>query len=450
MKKIFFILTILTCVTITACRRKDTNSSYATSDNAVDRTTVQTTDIPTTSAPITEPLKTFDVNEDSLLVLNENDYANAEIVEMTDEIVLYKPFQSISSVYPNIKLYDFEYPEDFIANCVDQEGNWYSAFQTNPAVDNGGEIRKYHPQTKEIQKFLTPENDNACGCVYLKDNYLIWQEASSYYWLKTTYHIHNLETGEDIKYYTDAVDPKTNESYHGMHFNTPVILHDILYFDDTIARENDGFPHTRIFSYDLKTNDLETFYDNALWPLEYKDEIAWFSMSKDRTNGIFCTEQDGGLFKSTVRLGSVPSSKGNLVALNDRLSESTLKKIIEGKDTSLAKGWENDLDELTIGAYGVNLFQNNHAEPLFVTKKGYASNVILNERYVTWVGNQIGIPMLYDIQNDRLLYFDMLNEDDVKNIVNYSFEFLKNQLILSYSVLVDEEYITKSFSVSLE
>lgn len=393
----------------------------------------------TTQSPKDEDsLKPFDFDETQIAILNENDYADAEVLSETNVLLLYKPVINISEAYPNMNYQYVKFPDNFNPNTIDSRGLWYDSIE----IDEEGKIITYDPETGDTEIIIDANKNNVCAVLCIKDNYLVWAEDEDIYWRSPSYHVCDLDTMEDTLFYESVINPETGSAYYTLHFNEPIVIQDKIYFDDIINMDKNNFPHKIVYSYDIHKKELETLYDNAMWPLEYNNQIAWFSLSEDEKHGVLCN-QSGALFKMTSLLGSNACSCKEVIAVHDNISESTFTKLANGEriDTDINPQTDLSAEDYSTASHGIKLFRNNKADPILLTGNNvvaYATNVSTNGRFVCWVGELIGTPMFYDSEKDSIIKVDFLEN---QNIDIYSFSYCNNNLLLSYNSYDDNSEV---------
>lgn len=436
--KIFSILAICS-FTFISCNNTDKINNNEFSNISLDITQSPSTEAtPSQSFSHTfqneDSIKSFDFDETQITILNENDYADAEIISETDVLLLYKPVVNISDAYPDMNYQYVKFPDDFNPHAVDDHGTWYDSIE----IDEAWKIISYVPESGNTEVIIEANGKDVCAVLCIKDNYLVWAEDEDNYWRSPSYHVYNLDTMNDTLFYESAINPETDSAYYSLHFNEPVIIQDKIYFDDIINMDENKFPHKIVYFYDIINENLEVLYDNAMWPLEYNGQIAWFSLSEDEKHGVLCN-QTCTLFKMTSLLGSNACSCKEIIAVHDNISENTFTKLSKGEhiDTDIDPQTELSEDDTLTTSHGIKLFRNGNAEPLLLSGNNsvaYATNVSTNGRFVCWIGENIGIPMFYDAVTDSIIKVDFLENQDIDT---YSFMFYNNDLILNYSSYAD-------------
>lgn len=426
--KVFISILIICSSFLTACIDKGSSNeeTFLDVENSISNTENNS-----------EPLKLFSFDESKVTVLDENDYADAEVLSETDVLLLYKPVINISEAYPDMNYQYVKFPDNFNPNTIDSRGLWYDSIE----IDEEGKIITYDPETGNTEIIIDANKNNVCAVLCIKDNYLVWAEDEDIYWRSPSYHVCDLDTMEDTLFYESVINPETGSAYYTLHFNEPIVIQDKIYFDDIINMDKNNFPHKIVYSYDIHKKELETLYDNAMWPLEYNNQIAWFSLSEDEKHGVLCN-QSGALFKMTSLLGSNACSSKELIVIHDNMSENTFNTLAEGKtiDTDIDIYTGLPEDEAST-SHGIKIFKNGKAEPILLTGNNvvaYATNVSTNGRFVCWIGELIGTPMFYDSEKDSIIKVDFLEN---QNIDIYSFSYCNNNLLLSYNSYDDNSEV---------
>lgn len=435
----FFSILALCSFSFISCNNAEKTYNSDFSNNPEDITQAPYTEVPpqqsfSYSFQNNNSIKSFDFDETQITILNENDYAKAEIISETDELLLYKPVVNISEAYPDMNYRYVKFPDDFNPHAVDDHGTWYDSIK----IDEAWKIISYVPESGNTEVIIEANEKDICAVLCIKDNYLVWAEDEDNYWRSPSYHVYNLDTMNDTLFYESAINPETDSAYYTLHFNEPVIIQDKIYFDDIINIDENDFPHKIVYFYDIINENLEVLYDNAMWPLEYNDQIAWFSLSEDEKHGVLCN-QNGALFKMTSLLGSNACSCKEIIAVHDNISEKSFTKLSKGEhiDVDIDPQTELSEDDILTTSHGIKIFRNGNAEPILLTDNNpvaYATNVSTNGRYVCWVGENIGTPMFYDAITNSIIKVDVLENLDIDI---YSFKFYNEDLILNYSSYVD-------------
>ncbi|WP_295068098.1 hypothetical protein [Ruminococcus sp.] len=381
--------------------------------------------------------KPFIYDESQAIVLDENDYANAQIVSQTDFITFYKQVIDIKEAYPNFNFMDIELPKGFTPVHFDENGMLYG----NYVIDDNQKIASYNYGNNILSILVENEDESAISMVYIKDNYMIYIKDDNIKWQAPEYHLYDLNTNEDLIFYESAINPMTQSAYCMIHFNTPVIIDNKIYYDDIINIDEKNKKHRIIYCYDIKKRKLELMYDDAALPNEYMNKIAWFSLSNDETTGVFCNE-NGAMFKPKTLLGSYFYSYDNIISIHDNISENSFIQLIKGKkiDTDFDPLTGDPKDEATT-SHGLKIVRNCEIEPILLTGNNvvaYATNIYTNGRYVTWYGSYIGSPMFYDVQKDIVVKIDFLDDIKDKNDIFYWFKVSNNKLFLSYGTYSDD------------
>lgn len=448
MKKIILLAFIILLAATTSCQKERSDNSETNEPQVITNASTEqkeTTNTAATTEKATEPLKLFQADETDIAILDENDYAINDNTTITDELIIYKPILNITDAYPDMTYEFIEFPEDFTPAFCDDNGLWYDNYCKAEGVGGNGMIRQYNHETGELSVLIDPEGNTACSCIGIEGNYLIWEEAKNFYWISCTYYVYNFETGESIKFYEDAINPQTNSSYHGLHFNYPVIIDNKIYFDDTIGINKDGTVHRIVYCYNIIEDTYELMYDNAMWPLEYNGEFSWFSISNDGVNGVLCNQKES-IYKSVIRLGSLPGAAGNILFMNDYFSKNDYNRILNKEHISPENIDPDDIFDIGRSSYGVKILRDGIAEPLVLSGSidgSYVANVKSNGKFITWGGQMVGTPIFYDYEKDAIINVDFFENNELDF---YNFEFCKDKLLLNcFDYSGEEQHILISF-----
>lgn len=241
---------------------------------------------------------------------------------------------------------------------------------------------------------------------------MIWQEANNNFWINPSFHLYDLETGEDIKFY-EATAGEKDGSYYGWHNNKPLIIDDKIYYDDMIGIQEDGVSHYIIYCYDIKNKTLETVYDNAQKPTLYKGKLAWDNLSSDREHAVFCNE-DEAFFRYEYSSPTTLITAEELMILNSSLSYSFMSEFDNTLPCVTDHNNYPDPKDVMVCS-GVQIIRNNKVEPIImgdIRTQGTISQVESNGRFVFWKGNGLkSKPVFYDSKTDKIIEVDFLPED---------------------------------------
>ncbi len=352
-------------------------------------------------------------DEAKLILLNENDYLNANIIEKTENNVFFKETISFEEAYPNVELLDLssvEMPrDDGAAICVDNKGIIYYQFERSEKNPTGM-ICSYNPFTKEWCTLVETDESHNCAVETVKNDYLVWQEDENSNWLKSSLHLLDLKTKKDVKFYTFTVDPSTNLMY-SWRWKPSVIIGDKVYFDDTVGKTDDIYK-IKVFSYSISKNKITELDEDARYPQEYLGDVRWLKMSEDKKNSLFYSaKQDRILFKSTTELGTVFASSNKLIVANDNLRKSFFDTLSEKKNSETESVFPQE--SVTTAGNGIKIFVNDKVEPILATFLENISDIETNGDIVTWTGETKGGPIFYSYSKDRIIKFDQTIFKDV-------------------------------------
>lgn len=446
MKKATLLLSLLLCISVVSCVETDINNN--TEDKTEPSTSISReakTEIVTDARTTTESLKLFQFDETDIPVLDESDYIIDDNTLITDELLIYKPVVDISEAYPDFAYEEISFPEGFSPIHCDNNGIWYDSLYKSYGVGGNGKIVSYNPETAELSDIISPEGDTACSCLLIQGEYMVWKESINLHWINTSYYLYNLSTGENKKFYEAAINPETNCSYLTFHFNQPVIIDNKIYFDDVVGIYEDNTEHKIVYSYDIIEDKWEKLYDDAVRPVEYIGKIAWFSKSNENYDGVFCNS-DGAIYKASTRLGASPNAYGDISFINDFLSKNDFLSIKNKQEIKKDNFDQNDMLDVGRSSYGIKIFKDGKAEPIILSGSidtSYVSNLEANDRFLTWCGDKVGKPILYDIEKDVIINMDFIDNSDIRT---YDFIFYNDKLLLSYS---NFDFEVKHYLISL-
>ena len=171
--KIFSILAICS-FTFISCNNTDKINNNEFSNISLDITQSPSTEAtPSQSFSHTfqneDSIKSFDFDETQITILNENDYADAEIISETDVLLLYKPVVNISDAYPDMNYQYVKFPDDFNPHAVDDHGTWYDSIE----IDEAWKIISYVPESGNTEVIIEANGKDVCAVLCIKDNYLV-------------------------------------------------------------------------------------------------------------------------------------------------------------------------------------------------------------------------------------------------------------------------------------
>lgn len=376
------------------------------------------------------------VSESAVIVLNESDYLNADVVSTDENIIFYKKTAKFSEEYKGVKLKDISHiqkPKNAYIQAVDDNGNIYYCIDGNDSVDTIAEIMSYNLKSQKLTSLIKPVNMFNCTVVSVNDRYLIWVEDENANWQKTSIHLFDLQTKDDVEFYKHTLDPKTNLTYTSF-FNSPVMIGDKVYFDDVVSKDSNDIYKIQVFSYDIKQKKVSKLYDQAKIPMEYKGKLAWLSMSADKKNSVFCSDaaRVTGILKSETRLGTAYTSSGDLIIINDYMSHALFNEIKNKSKSSKGNSvrFVDTTNDPSISSYGIKLVTGKQILPILVVENGFATNVVTNGNIIGWYGSSIGAPMFYDRTKDKIICIDNLKIDKFSG---YGITLSKNYAIIGYS-----------------
>lgn len=450
--KIWKNIVVLSIITmLSGCSSE--NVSKINSDEIIITNADETTAVTSQPETSTEPLKLHPINEENITILDVNSYNKEDIVQRTDNLLLFKPMISISEAFPNMTYEKINFPDKFSPNLYNN-GKFYDAYcipPTSPqtATDRDNyEINCFDLKTNELST-LFKVNDKSASITNCEGNYLLWQESPNNYWLQPSYHLYNLETGEDIKYY-DAVLDEDNCSYYGLHWNSPVIIDDKIYYDDMVGVYEDGVAHYIIYCYDIKNKKLETVYDDAQNPFKYQGKLAWYNLSSNRENAVFCNEENTFLrFEYTFHADL--TTAGDLMIMHDRLSHAYLTSFDDTLECLELELGTDDTEHFWVSD-GIKLIKDNKAEPILIgtisDAVGHIIDPVSDGRFICWRGSDnAGKPTFYDSEKNYVIEINFL---PYKTNPSYYYKFCDDKLLLiCYGHDENDESYTDYYMISL-
>lgn len=411
------IITLLSLVLLSGCSAKNSSSSIhddmeVSLENGSDcetHTFVNTTTEDQTEK-VTEPLRTHFIDESNIDILNENTYNKKDIVDRTNQLLLFKPLVSICEAFPGATYEEIAFLSDFSPTHYN-EGKLFTASKSfNDGKKTCDQIQCYDLENGKISTLF--QIDSTVSILLCEGKYLIWQEDSDEYWLSPSYHLYNLETGEDVKFY-DAVLDENGKSYYGLHFNEPIIINDKIYFDDMIGIYDDNVSHYIIYCYDIEAKTIETIYDDAQEPVKYKGKLAWHNLSSNRKNAVFCNNSEA-FFRFEYSFPANLVASENLLIMHDQLSYSFMDSFDDTLPcVECMEEYVVD-PEYTWNSNGIKIIRNNKIEPILIgsisSDSGYITNPESDGRFVFWRGSNgdCGKPTFYDSKKDIVIEIDFL------------------------------------------
>lgn len=382
--------------------------------------------------------KNTPVNESKIPVINEQDYFYANIIQKEENQVRFKETILFSKAYPNTDIIDLTNLKKPHNNAnlthIDNNGNLYFVVERTETEDIGA-IFSYNPFSKKWCTLVETDKNHNCTIICANEKYLLWKDDENANWLKSSLHLLDLHTMKDIKFYTHTVDPSTGLMYTWQ-FSTPVIIGDNIYFDDIVGIDKNNLYQIKMFSYSISQNNVKELDNNAKYPMEYKENIAWLKMSQDKENSIFfSSEQSKGLLKTENRLGTAFTAKNNLIVANDYMSQASYDSICNSSNTQT--NFNDDINDQTVASYGMKLIVDEKIHPLLVVSKGFITNPVTNGDLVGWYGSSAGIPIIYSHKKDKLIEFDNLSST---SILGYSLFVSENYAVLGYATEDNKQY----------
>ncbi len=376
--------------------------------------------------------------EKGLRVVNKDGYLN-EYVSSTENMVLYKETINFSDAYKNIKYTEISNVKTPIPDmdlvALDNDGNVYYVKFVDPLINPGPTyIYRYSPFEKKWEKLVETDKKTQCTIISISDKYMIWQEDENANWFKANLNIYNLESKKNTKIYTYTRNTESGLMY-SWQFNEPVIIDGKVYFEDTVGVDKENFYKIKIFSYDISSGKLTEVANDSKKVMEYKNKPAWLAMSEDKINCLFYADcEKGYLFKEITGLGTIFTSKGDMLVSNDYMTAADFEKIKEGTNETLG----NNIISPTArrACYGIRKYERDKTVPIiaYCGDGGFIDSVKTNGNIVAWSGILTGLPMFYDNTLDKIVTFE--NYIDSKTT--------------SYNMLLSDNYILVRSSVDME
>ena len=219
-------------------------------------------------------------------------------------------------------------------------------------------------------------------------------------------------------------------------FSSPVMIGDNIYFDDIVGVDKNNLYQIKMFSYSISQNNVKELDNNAKYPMEYKENIAWLKMSQDKENSLFFSlEQNKGILKTENRLGTAFTAKGDLIVANDYMSQALYDNLY--KTPSTQSKFDDNANDQTVTSYGMKLMVDGKVQPLLVVNKGFITNPVTNGDLVGWYGSSAGIPIIYSYKKNKLIEFDNLSS---ASIFAYTFITSEKYSVLSYATENNEQF----------
>lgn len=383
--------------------------------------------------------------EENIKLLTENDYTGKQIISEDDDAVLFKDSIKFSELYPNAELYNLKLTtpyNDMYLQGIDDKGKIYY-YIANESTNESGGIFSYDYVTDEWQEIIKTDNTSTAAFITVNDNYLLWMEDKKSNWQKTSLHIYDMKSQKDTCFYSHTINPKTGVNYV-IQFNYPVLIGNVVYFDDVIdIDENDNYK-IKLFSYNISDNKITEIAEDTKCPMDYKGNIVWLEKSNDNVNSLIYSAADNKyIYKNATELGTTFVSGGNMIIANDRLSEVHFHKIIGDESADFVP---SEKDKVGISSWGIKVITEDNIEPIIVTKSGgFVSNPTTNGDIVAWTGNSAGTPKAYSKSKDKIIDFlDYVTEE----VYSYDFDISENYILMRYvdyesatSDIINHEYI---------
>ncbi len=376
------------------------------------------------------------ISEKNLRIITKDDYL-IEYVSCNGDTILYKEKINLYDAYKNIEIIDITSVKTPLVDMdpvgVDDLGNVYYVNNVDPIINPcPSVIYKYSPYNKEWEKLVETDTKSQCYFVSINNQYLLWLEDESAGGLRLSLHIYNVENQKDIKIYTYTRNPENNLMFT-FQFNEPIIIDNKVYFQDTVGIDKDDFYKIKIFSYHISSGKITEIASDSKKVMEYKNEPAWLTMSEDKINCLFYSSFDKDyLFKEITGLGTIYTTKGNMILANDYMTAQDFEKI---KASTVETLGNNVISPNSpIECYGIRKYDDDKTIPIIVHGgKGFIDSVKTNGNIVTWCGSSVGVPMFYDNKIDKIVTFE---------------EIIDNETT-SYNVLLSNNYIFLRSSVDM-
>ena len=152
------------------------------------------------------------------------------------------------------------------------------------------------------------------------------------------------------------------------------------------------------------------------------------------------------IYKSVIRLGSLPGAAGNILFMNDYFSKNDYNRILNKEHISPENIDPDDIFDIGRSSYGVKILRDGIAEPLVLSGSidgSYVANVKSNGKFITWGGQMVGTPIFYDYEKDAIINVDFFENNELDF---YNFEFCKDKLLLNcFDYSGEEQHILISF-----
>lgn len=240
------------------------------------------------------------------------------------------------------------------------------------------EIGKLNIFSGEYETLFTIPDERAYALFAVNDDYLVIQIASDTWWTDGELYLYDI-ADQRLDLICDYPKDETGHIY-AQHFNNIVMKDGKIYYD--VFYEDGGELRASLYEYNISAGESVKLVDDAQNPMEYKDDILYF------------TKRDGE-YKTIASLnGSIEDIKVQAELMDIAVGENGLYSLT-GIYKDYATTWH--LTALNDGDY---ILKSIPTYPL--------DNVEVKNGLVTISYGFDNVPLLYDIESDSVAVFNDL------------------------------------------
>jgi len=313
---------------------------------------------------------------------------HSEAIE-TNGSIFYRELINLDDLRPDtlIEKVKFQNDENSLYNHYIAHNDCIYLLKT--VKNDGNYIMQYNLENKTekpIYKIERPENYQFS--LYTADNrYIIWKEDEDANWFKPSLNLYDTVSKVNKKIYTYNLNPETNLSY-GWNFNDIIIYDDIIYFDDVVGYEDNRYI-TNLYSYNIKTEKIAIVHENAQFPFLYKG-VSYYTYDK---------------INEQYYLNNIDKSIPKISLGKNVNFDSASKNIF----ASVVQIFDGETNANKHKAYGIKYFDGEQYIPII--SEVNLSDVSCNDDYIGWTSYQVNKPFFYDINNQKIVCVNDLDND---------------------------------------
>lgn len=262
---------------------------------------------------------------------------------------------------------------------LDSDNLLINLYEENGAITSIKELGKYGINDQSYTTIFEYIDNYVYDICAYNNEYLIIKIGDNEWWSHADLYLYNINL-KSLKLIFDYSTDSNGELYYFPFNNNILIKDNVVYFDD-FWKDKDQI-RASLYQYDINTDTVVKIVDDAQNPLPLGDEIIYFSK---KNNSYKYIESISGKFSCNIEafIHDIDTNKNQIFSIdiieNDEIKHETLFGIYT---------WNNDKCIL---------------ETIYPIDKLNA-----DDNFVTFTNNYEAIPILYDINNDRVIAFDEL------------------------------------------